>query len=111
MLFAGAAGGDALRAIGAGSCALCAGGAEGVLCVLWVLEAVLHMLEAEEGARGSGSYALLYARGRRRCALYAEVARLAKMSRSEAPRQKGHKGKGAKGTNSNSPVLVDPARP
>ena len=29
LLFAGAAGGDALRAIGAGSCALCAGGAGG----------------------------------------------------------------------------------
>ena len=51
---------------------------EGVRCVLWVLEVVLHMLEAVEGARGSGSYALLYARDRRRCALYAEVARLAK---------------------------------
>ena len=47
-------------------------------CVLWVLEVVLHMLEAVEGVRSSGSYALLYARGRRRCALYAEVARLAK---------------------------------
>jgi len=29
MILAGAAGGDALRAIGAGSCALCAGGAGG----------------------------------------------------------------------------------
>ena len=49
MLFAGAAGGVGGRAL------------------LWVLEGVLHVLEAVEGARG-----------RRRCALYAEVARLAK---------------------------------